>query len=52
MLSGDVQILPVSYDSHAMRAILAVVYPETKRCALVCTSYSKYNLIDEVRVLV
>jgi starch synthase len=52
VLSGDVQILPVSYDSHPMRAILSVarVCPESHRCALVCTSYYKYNLIYEVSV--
>jgi starch synthase len=52
VLSGDVQILPVSYDSHPMRAILAIarVCPASSRCALICTSYYKYNLIYEVSV--
>jgi starch synthase len=52
VLSGDIRILPVSYDSHPMRAILAVarVCPETQKCALICSSFYKYNLIYEVSV--
>ncbi|OHT09608.1 glycosyl transferase [Tritrichomonas foetus] len=51
-LGGDVKILPVSYDSHPMRAILSAVRvcPKTKRSCLICTSYYMYNLIYEVSV--
>ena len=51
-LSGDVNILPVSYDGHPMRAILSVarVCPQTKRCCLICLSFYMYNLIYEVNV--
>ena len=51
-LGGDVQILPVSYDSHPMRAILSVsrTCPKSKRCCLICTSFYMYNLIYEVSV--
>ncbi|OHT12994.1 glycosyl transferase [Tritrichomonas foetus] len=53
VLGGDIHILPVSYDSHPMRAILAVarICKKTNRCALICSSFYMYNLIYEVGVL-
>lgn len=51
-LGGDVTILPVSYDSHSMRAVLCVarVCRQTKKCALICMSFYKWNLIYEASV--
>ena len=52
-LGGDIHILPVSYDSNPMRAILAVarICKNTNKCALICTSFYKYQLIYEVGVI-
>lgn len=52
-LGGDIHILPVSYDSHPMRAILAVARAckKTQKVALICTSFYMYPLIYEVGVL-
>ncbi|OHT08896.1 hypothetical protein TRFO_22380 [Tritrichomonas foetus] len=49
-LGGDINILQVSYDSHPMRAILAVARycKKSRKCALICTSFYMYNLIYEV----
>ena len=53
VLGGDIHILPVSYDSHPMRAILAIarINQKMKKCALICSSFYMYNLIYEVGVL-
>ena len=53
VLDGDLHILPVSYDSHPMRAILAVarISKRAHKCALICSSFYMYNLIYEVGVL-
>ncbi|KAH0802336.1 alpha amylase domain-containing protein [Histomonas meleagridis] len=52
-LGGDIHILPVSYDSHHMHAILAIarICKDKNKCALICTSFYKYPLIYEVGVL-
>jgi hypothetical protein len=51
-LSGDLQILPVSYSGHSMRAVLSMARtcPKTGKIALICVSFYKYPLIYEVDV--
>ncbi|OHS95914.1 glycosyl transferase [Tritrichomonas foetus] len=52
ILSGDIQILPVAYDSSPLDAILAIARqnPKTNKCALILTGFYTKNLIFEVAV--